>query len=153
MATVKSGPYQVTIKWSAIYEWDCVIRPSQIGVPECVPEVFMSESQSVLGEDSGIKSHTSPPASVSTAWKGQAWDTPPTTRAGLPLCPLHYLLWVLKVLGCFSYFIFMGLTWFSQVLDTTWSWVVSFYELQLQKQFRIANMLTFIFNHQIKSRL
>lgn len=35
--------------------------------PECVPEALMSKSQSMLGTDCGIKSHTSPPASVSAA--------------------------------------------------------------------------------------
>lgn len=94
MATVS----EVHISSGSKLVWNLCLRLRDETVrvrPECLPEVFMSEVQFMLGTGRGIKSQPSLPASVSTARKGQALEAslsprscPP--RPSLLLCPLHY---------------------------------------------------------------
>lgn len=89
ITTVNSGSDQVTVKWPEFMRE--AVRSDRVrSEPLNVPEVFMSESQSVLGADGGVKSH---PASVIAARKRAGLNPP---ASALPLCPLHYLLWVFK---------------------------------------------------------
>lgn len=93
--------------------------------------------------------HTHPLQLLSALPEKDRFERPPTPVSCLSICPIHYLLRVLWVLGCFSYLIFMGLTWFS--VQCTTGQVVSFNELQLQN-FRFVNTvdkLTYNFNYQI----
>ncbi len=97
MATVS----EVHISSGSKLVWNLCLRLRDQTVrvrPECLPEVFMSEVQFMLGTGRSIKSQPSLPASVSTARKGQA-SLSPLSRPPRPL-PSPLPLWFFWVLGC-----------------------------------------------------